>query len=141
MATKGRVLGIVALRKKLAAIPALARSELQAEMNIAAAEIVALQKALAASNVDSGSLQMSIRMEPFSRGGVGVLIKAGGPLTTRPVRAGQSVMYDYAMANELGTQEMLAQPFFYPAARRKKRAVNRRSAKALRKAVGMAMKK
>lgn len=141
MATKGRVLGIVALRKKLAAIPALARSELQAEMNIAAAEIVALQKALAASNVDSGSLQMSIRMEPFSRGGVGVLIKAGGPLTTRPVRAGQSVMYDYALANELGTQEMLAQPFFYPAARRKKRSVNRRSAKALRKAVGMAMKK
>lgn len=135
-----RVLGIEALRKKLLAIPQVVRGELQTEMNAAANEIVSLQKQLVSPNTDSGDLQMSIRSEPFSRGGVGVLIMAGGPLTTKPVRVGQSATYDYALANELGTQEMLAQPFFYPAFRQKKKTVNRRSAKAVRKAVEKAMK-
>lgn len=133
-----RVLGIDLLRKKLLEIPKLARAELQAELNKVADEVVAVQKGLAAANVDSGSLQMSIRKEPFNRGGVGVLIKAGGPLTTREVRSGSGEDYDYALANELGTQEMLAQPFFYPAFRKKKATFRRRASKAVKNAVAQA---
>lgn len=130
-----RVLGRELLKKKLAALPKAVKSEVQAELNIAAGEVVAAQKALAAPNVDSGSLQMSIRFTPFSRGGIGVIFEAGGPLTTREVREGSGVDYDYALANELGTQDMLAQPFFYSGFRRKRASIRRRASKGLRKAV------
>lgn len=130
-----RVIGVELLRKKLAALPAAVKSEVQAELNIAAADVVAFQKSLAASNVDSGDFQMSIRFTPFSRGGIGVIFEAGGPLTTKPVRNGADVDYDYALANELGTQNMLAQPAFYPGFRRKRATIRRRASKGIRKAV------
>lgn len=130
-----RVLGRELLRKKLAALPNAVKSQVQTELNVAAGEVVAAQKALAAPNVDSGDLQMSIRFTPFSRGGIGVIFEAGGPLTTKEVRSGSGADYDYALANELGTQDMLAQPFFYPGFRRKRASIRRRASKGLRKAV------
>ena len=84
---------------------------------------------------DTGALKQSIRVEPFSRGGIGALVLAGGPLTTKSVRAGVDVDYDYAMGIELGTQEMLASPFFFPTFRRSRAKINRRSAKAVKAAV------
>lgn len=130
-----RVLGRELLKKKLAALPKAVKAEVQSELNIAAGEVVAAQKALAAPNVDSGNTQMSIRFTPFSRGGIGVIFEAGGPLTTKPVREGADADYDYALAQELGTQEMLAQPFFYPGFRRKRATIRRRASKGIRKAV------
>ena len=130
-----RVLGRELLKKKLMALPKAVKTEVQAELNIAAGEVVSAQKALAAGNVDSGNLQMSIRFTPFSRGGIGVIFEAGGPLTTKPVRDGVDVDYDYALANELGTQDMLAQPFFYPGFRSKRASIRRRASKGIRKAV------
>lgn len=130
-----RVLGRELLKKKLAALPAAVRTEVQSELNKAAGDVVAAQKSLAAGNVDSGDLQMSIRFTPFSRGGIGVIFEAGGPMTTKEVRNGSGVNYDYALANELGTQDMLAQPFFYPGFRRKRASIRRRASKGLRNAV------
>lgn len=41
-------------------------------------------------------------------------VTAGGDATTKEVRAGSGVRYDYALANEFGTSAMPAQPFFWP---------------------------
>jgi HK97 gp10 family phage protein len=43
-----------------------------------------------------------------------VFVQAGGDLTTKEVREGSGVSYDYAEAFEFGTSRQPAQPFFYP---------------------------
>lgn len=43
-----------------------------------------------------------------------VLVQAGGDLTTKEVREGSGVSYDYAEAFEFGTSRQSARPFFYP---------------------------
>lgn len=45
-------------------------------------------------------------------------ITAGGDLTTKEVRKGSGVFYDYAMATEFGTVNENAQPFFFNTALR-----------------------
>lgn len=80
----------------------------------------------------------SIRVEDGRRP-LQVFVKAGGPLTTKEVRAGSGVSYDYALANEFGTQKMTAQPFFWPTYRLLKKrirsAISRKSRKAIEKVV------
>jgi HK97 gp10 family phage protein len=83
-------------------------------------------------------LQESIRVEPGRRP-LQAFVKAGGPLTTRVVRKGSGLNYDYALANEYGTRKMKAQPFFYPTYRLMKKklrsAIQRRARKAIEKVV------
>jgi HK97 gp10 family phage protein len=42
------------------------------------------------------------------------IVEAGGPLTTKEVREGSGVSYDYAEAFEYGTSRQTARPFFWP---------------------------
>jgi HK97 gp10 family phage protein len=133
MATSRRVLGVEALRAKLKALPPAVREELQTSLTESAETIAAQQRSLVA--VESGELKGTIKVTPFSRGGIGAVITAGGEATTKPVRDGQSATYDYALAQELGTQDQLAQPFFYPSFRQKKAGARRKASKAVRAAV------
>ena len=128
-----KVTGRQLLRAQLATLPKTVRGKLQEALTASANALADEMRARAP--VDSGDLKRSIRVEEFSRGGIGAIVLAGGPLTTKPVRAGQSATYDYAVGIELGTQEMLASPFFYPTFRRSKAKINRRSAKAVKAAV------
>jgi HK97 gp10 family phage protein len=128
-----KVTGRQLLRAQLATLPKTVRGKLQEQLT-ASAEALA-EEMRARAPVDSGALKQSIRVEPFSRGGIGAVVLAGGPLTTKSVRNGVDVAYDYAVGIELGTQEMLASPFFYPTYRRAKAKINRRSAKAVKAAV------
>lgn len=41
------------------------------------------------------------------------LVEAGGDMTTKEVREGSGVEYDYALAFEFGTSRQPARPFFY----------------------------
>lgn len=132
-----RVTGLQRLRQVLAKLPKAAQVELQAAMQESGNKLAAHQKSLVP--IKDGVLHDSIRVEPFKKGGIGVVVLAGGPTTTKPVRNGQSATYDYAMAQELGTQEQLAQPFFYPAYRQSKPAVKRRATIAVKKAVAQAV--
>lgn len=132
------VLGRQALRKVLAKLPKTARAELQQAMNESGEKIVARQKSLVP--VKSGTLRDTIHYEPFNKGGIGVVIRAGGERTTKEVRSGSGVGYDYAMAQELGTRDMLAHPFFYPGYRLVRPSVKRRASKAVRRAVEKAKK-
>jgi HK97 gp10 family phage protein len=128
-----KVTGRQLLRKTLAKLPAAVKEDLQTSMTKSAEATAARMRAGVQNR--SGATSASIRVEPFTRGGIGAIIKAGGPLTTKPVRNGQSAQYDYALAEELGTEGMLAQPFFYPAYRRQRRKIIANSSKAVRKAV------
>jgi len=133
-----RVLGVQLLRAKLKALPKAIQVELQDSLT-KSAEVIANQQR-ATVPVDDGVLRSSIEVTPFSRGGIGAIITAGGETTTKPVRQGQSATYDYAMAQELGTQEQLAQPFFYPSFRRGKAGARRRATNAVKKAVAKGTK-
>lgn len=83
---------------------------------------------------DDGNLQRSIvRVLDPTR--LRVTLKAGGALTTRQVRAGASVSYDYAMAQEFGTVDMAAQPFFWPTWRAHRDQMRRGVKKAIKDAI------
>ncbi|ABE63269.1 Phage protein, HK97, gp10 [Nitrobacter hamburgensis X14] len=43
-----------------------------------------------------------------------MLVQAGGELTTKEVREGSGVEYDYALGFEFGTSHQPARPFFWP---------------------------
>ncbi len=54
------------------------------------------------------------------------IIVAGGAATRKRVKRGRKPVYDYARADEFGTVDMAAQPFFFPTYRRKKMTLRRR---------------
>jgi HK97 gp10 family phage protein len=62
---------------------------------------------------DSGLLKQSIQVRR-GRGTLELYVEAGGSLTTKEVRDGSGVPYDYALAQEFGTSHQPADPFFYP---------------------------
>lgn len=110
------------------------------------------QAALVASEIKSvaaedptsatpGALKASVRIEEAPpKGGkfVRVLIKAGGKTTMKPIKTGKGGEYDFARAQEFGTQKEPAHPFFYPiwrARRKDVRAAVRSAVKAAAKGV------
>lgn len=88
---------------------------------------------------DKGVLADSIRIE-FDGNMGRAFIKAGGPTTTRPVRSG-GPDYDYARAQEYGTTEQPAQPFFFPTLRLMKKTVRGKIDRAIKKAIEAEMGK
>jgi HK97 gp10 family phage protein len=78
--------------------------------------------------VEHGALRNSIRME-VDDSIFRITVMAGGKATTRPVRAGTTVTFDYALAQEYGTERMKENPFFWPMYRLLKKS-RRRAVKA-----------
>lgn len=62
--------------------------------------------------VKSGALRDSVQVRR-RKNDVDLEVTAGGDATTREVRAGSGVRYDYARAVEFGTVNAPAEPFFY----------------------------
>lgn len=62
--------------------------------------------------VDTGTLRDSVKVRR-GRNTLSLVIEAGGSVTTKNVRSGSGVEFDYALAVEYGTQKAPAQPFFY----------------------------
>jgi len=112
------------LKRVLASLASPAKKAIKAEL-YAAAGFIADEMRIAAPRGPTGNLQKSVRVEP-GRGEFSVVIKAGGPLTTKPVRAGQSARYDYSLGTEFGTVKQGEKPFFWNTYNaNKKRAKNR----------------
>jgi HK97 gp10 family phage protein len=119
-----------ALSKKLQQEVAQAAVE---ALNDEADRLVTLMKSVAPEG-ETGKLKESIRKEP----GANVLqvkIKAGGKLTTKEVRKGSGVAYDYARADEFGTEHAPAKPFFFPTFRLRKKAIRTSVRKQITKAI------
>lgn len=72
----------------------------------------ALQQ-LEVAPAESGDMEASCRVEPGDRP-LEYVVKAGGDLTTKEVRGGSGVEFDYALAFEYGTSRQQAKPFFWP---------------------------
>jgi hypothetical protein len=109
-----------------AAIPAAYKAALTSAREIGGAMKMAVPR-------DEGVLAASIRLETEEPRRV--KIRAGGPTTTRPVRNGVTAKYDYALAQEFGTKEHPANPFFYPTWRLLRKRARSRINRAMKKAI------
>jgi HK97 gp10 family phage protein len=90
--------------------------EAVAELNAQGDELVRLM-VLAAPH-DEGNLEHSVRKIP-GKSDTQIRIVAGGRLTIRP--SVSSKPFDYARADEFGTVNMKARPFFFPTYRLRKK--------------------
>lgn len=102
--------------------------------------------------VKTGKLRDSIRVEDGPRPG-SYYVKAGGPTTTKEVRGGSGVAYDYALGVEFGTKPhtnagefsgsenpgIRRVSFFWTSYRLVKKRMKSRNSRALNKAVKQAL--
>jgi HK97 gp10 family phage protein len=124
--------GLSRFQARMRAIPKAAREAVEPALELSANELVGRMKHLAPR--DEGDLQASIAQTEGEHE-LERLVKAGGALTTRPVRSGQSVTYDYAKAIEHGTTTRHAQPFFWNSFRLSRKRITNRIRRAIAKAV------
>jgi HK97 gp10 family phage protein len=129
------------LRRKMTRnIPAKAKAAAKAAVVQGAREIAAFQRTLVP--VEDGDLLRSIDVvEPGQVGPKGyptregqALVTAGGDATTKTVGGGK-YDYDYALAQEFGTENIPAQPFFFPAWRALRQRARGRITRAINNAV------
>jgi hypothetical protein len=143
--------GLDRLNAKLRRLPVEVRAALIAANQKSAKEMVQLAKRLAPRR--SGKLAASILDQTIGDGVVQV--RAGGKATSKPIRKGSGVLFDYALAIEFGKKaskgrkqsrsnsgrragasgRASAQPFFWPAYRATKPAARRRANRAMRLAI------
>jgi HK97 gp10 family phage protein len=62
---------------------------------------------------ETGALEASCTVAPGAND-LEYIVQAGGDMTTKEVREGSGVEYDYAEAFEFGTSRQEARPFFWP---------------------------
>lgn len=119
------------LRRKILALPGAVREEMMMALRTSGREINTLQRQFVPK--DDGVLAATINMieDPAL---LRVTLVAGGTATTRPVRDGADAEYDYAFAQEFGTQKMPANPFFFVGYRLGKKRVKSRISRAITKA-------
>lgn len=125
-------MSLESLNRKLDAIPKAVREAVLKALEASANELAATMRALVPE--DEGDLKRSIRVERGAHE-LQLLVKAGGPATTKPVREGVSATYDYALGVEYGTVDAEARPYFYPAIRLRKKRIRRRIRSAIRRAI------
>ena len=89
----------------------------------------------AAAPVKTGKLRDSVKVRR-TRNELKLYVTAGGEETTKEVRSGSGVEYDYALATEYGTSKENAQPFFYPTARELEPSIRENIEQAVSEALG-----
>lgn len=67
----------------------------------------------------TGRTKQSVRVTRGSHS-LELNVEAGGPLTTKSVRKGQTADYDYAVGGEFGNSHESAKAWFYPGFRRRR---------------------
>lgn len=133
-----RNLSVEQLQQLLSRIPPAVATELKLVPR-EQAELLAgvMRRAVHTGQDGVHELRDSIRVED-GRTPLRVLVKAGGPMTTRQDRS-SGAFYDYALANEFGTYKMTPRPFFWPSYRLMKKqiraAMQRRAKAAIAKVV------
>jgi HK97 gp10 family phage protein len=107
-------------QRVLAALPEVTRAQVRAEIFRQAHELAEAMRITVPRK--EATLWRSIRVEPSSRSPLRAVVRAGGDTTTHPAPAGP---YDYALANEFGTEKMAARPFIWPTYRQKRAGIRR----------------
>ncbi|MER8637655.1 HK97-gp10 family putative phage morphogenesis protein [Mesorhizobium sp. M1365] len=122
--------GLRDFERRLKALPAAAKRAAKVALDTSANELVAAQRSLAPR--EDGTLQASIQWRQTAE--LTRSITAGGDTTTVAARAGDGD-YDYALGQEFGTQNMPANPFFWPAFRLTKKRIRARIKRAITKGI------
>lgn len=117
------------LRNWYKSVPRELRSKLAEDILAEANDLAAAIQAEAAQGA-TGNLKQSVRVV-VSKSGLLATVRAGGPLTTKEVREGSGVNYDYALGQEFGNEHAPAQPFFYSTYRARREGIQRRLEEAL----------
>lgn len=126
--------GSAAFKAKLARVPEAIRDAVNEANRVNVEEWAQWARAAAPVGKDgTPDLRESIRTYKSETGGW--VIRAGGETTTVLVQQGQSGSYDYARAQEFGTQDMPANPYFWTSYRLLKKRLNSRRRRALNKAI------
>jgi HK97 gp10 family phage protein len=125
------------LLRALDAIPQAAKNAISDSLTKGADEMAARMVYLAPKG-KTGNLVKSIRKVRVATNHVRV--EAGGKLTTKPVRNGQTATFDYALGVEYGTADSGSSPFFWPSVNTTKKRVRRRVDRAVSKAAREAFK-
>lgn len=132
--------GLADLKRKIDRVSKVAQPVLKAEVDWEAKDLVKRMKRIAPRG-KTEHLAASVREEPGPHE-LAKDVKAGGPLTTKPVRnskKGNAPNYDYANAAEFGREGQPADPFFFPTVRTRRKTFKRRRSTALNKAVKAAV--
>jgi HK97 gp10 family phage protein len=103
------------LQSWFSGLPFKLKRELAGTLKEQADELAAAIKAEAP--VVSGTLRDSVKVRR-RRNELELEVVAGGEATSKEIRAGAGVDYDYALAVEYGTTTRPAEPFFYNTARK-----------------------
>lgn len=99
--------------RRMSAIPKDVQARVLGQQMLNGGELVVAQRKAAPKRTQL--LEGTIQYEDISdETRLRVEVRAGGPETTKPVREGFDGSYDYALADEFGTTEVDAQPFFFP---------------------------
>jgi HK97 gp10 family phage protein len=64
-------------------------------------------------SAESGAMEASCTVAPGAND-LEYIVQTGGDMTTKEIRDGSGVPYDYAEAFEFGTSRQEARPFFWP---------------------------
>ena len=125
--------GLSRLQRRMKAVPEKIRRAVRPAVEKSADEMVDMARRFAP--VDDGTLRASIKHHAGPHD-LSREVRAGGETTTRRVRAGADATYDYALAQEYGSANHPAQPFFWPAYR----LIRKRIKSRIRRAVGKAVR-
>lgn len=98
-------------------LPILLKQQLSRVVAAQAQRLAGEVRAALGSHQHSGHLTQSVRVVPGAEP-MHFTVIVGGPETTKRVRHGRSAQYDYALAEEYGTQREAAKPFFWSTVRR-----------------------
>lgn len=83
---------------------------------------------------ETGALEASCTVAPGADD-LEYIVQAGGDMTTKEVREGSGVDYDYALAFEYGTSHQHAKPFFWPTYREKREGIEQAISDAVERAI------
>lgn len=132
MARRSRNLSVAQFQQLMERIPQEVAKELEAAVQDAADGMAAQMRQAVPLGVDGrNELLESIRTAP-GKHPLRKVIRAGGSLTTRKANGKE---YDYARAQEFGTQDAPAQPFFWPIYRLMKKKFKAQIARKAKKAI------
>lgn len=127
--------------RRLARIPEAVKRDQEQLLRAQAAELVGDMKRRAPKG-ETHNLERSIKAEEIPGRTLAVRISAGGPETRKPVRKskkGNSPLYDYALGQEFGTEDMEKNPFFFVSYRQKKKRLKSTRASTARKSIARAV--
>lgn len=110
---------IDAFKAGLTLIGAATSKSIPSLLEAAAEDLAAAMRDKAELHRKSGATVASVQVVK-TKNPNRIRVQAGGDLTTKEIRKGSGKSYDYAMAEEFGTKDETAIPFFYPTYRAKK---------------------